>query len=459
MPAPMMPWRITCQALAPRPAPDPVSLTNRILIAMVAGILFGSLLNLLIHSSGMAEGFRMLIENYLIDGLFDLVGRIFVASLKLLVVPLVMVSLICGSSSLGDSARMGPIAGKTLLFYLSTTAIAISIALFVAVLVGPGNNVELSGEAQYQATVPPPLIDVLVDIFPSNPFAAMAEGKMLQIIVFSLLFGYAISHAGEQGRRIASFFRDLEAIVMKMVEILMALAPYGVFALLAKLFANMGIGAIIDLAAYFLTVLCVLLIHALLVYPTLLKTFTGLSPFILINKMRSVWAFAFSTASSGATLPITLRTVERRLGVHNSVAGFTVPLGATINMDGTAIMQGVATVFIAQVYGVDLTATAFITVILTATLASIGTAAVPGVGLITLAMVLEQAGLPVEGIALIIGVDRLLDMVRTAVNVTGDATVSVIVGKTEKQLDEDVYLNPKADLNGGQPVEEAIPAA
>lgn len=414
---------------------------------MVAGILLGSLLNLMLHSTGVAASVHQLIQNFLIDGLFDLIGRIFVASLKLLVVPLVMVSLICGSSSLGDSARMGPIAGKTLLFYLATTAIAISLALFFTVLVGPGTHVELTGDASFAAAAPPPLVDVLVDIFPSNPFAALAEGKMLQIIMFSLLLGYAISRAGEQGKRIAQFFRDMEAIVMKMVDLMMALAPFGVFALLAKLFANMGIGAILDLGAYFLTVLAVLLIHALVVYPILLKSFTGLSPQIMMRKMRSVWAFAFSTASSGATLPITLRTVERRLGVHNTVAGFTVPMGATINMDGTAIMQGVATVFIAQVYGVDLTATAFLTVILTATLASIGTAAVPGVGLITLAMVLEQAGLPVEGIALIIGVDRLLDMVRTAVNVTGDATVSVIVGKSEKQFDEGVYLNPKADMD------------
>ena len=435
-----------------------MSLTNRILIAMVAGILLGSLLNLLMHSSGVSSTIHQLLGDYLINGLFDLVGRIFVASLKLLVVPLVLVSLICGSSSLGDSARMGPIAGKTLLFYLATTAIAISLALFFAVVVGPGHHVELTSEASYQAMAAPPLIDVLVDIFPSNPFRALADGSMLQIIVFALLFGYAISHAGEPGRRIASFFRDMESIVMKMVDIMMGFAPYGVFALLAKLFSNMGIGAILDLAAYFLTVLGVLLIHALCVYPILLKTFTGLSPRIMISKMRAVWAFAFSTASSGATLPITLRTVELRLGVHNSVAGFTVPLGATINMDGTAIMQGVATVFIAQVYGIDLTATAFMTVILTATLASIGTAAVPGVGLITLAMVLEQAGLPVEGIALIIGVDRLLDMVRTAVNVTGDATVSVIVAKSEKQFDEAVYLNPMADMEQGRKDTETVPA-
>jgi len=434
-----------------------MSLTNRILIAMVAGILTGSLLDFLLQSTLLSEGARASMGGFLVDGVFDVVGRIFVASLKLLVVPLVLVSLICGSSSLGDSARMGPIALKTMALYLATTAIAVSSALLFAVFVGPGNNVELAGEASYQPARPPPLSDVLVNIVPDNPVRAMAEGNMLQIIVFALLFGYAISHAGEPGRRIAGFFRDTEVVVMKMVEILMALAPYGVFALLARLFSDMGIGAIVDLAAYFFTVIAVLLLHALVTYSLLLKGLSGLSPKILLSKLRPVWAFAFSTASSGATLPITLRTVERRLGVHNSVAGFTVPLGATINMDGTAIMQGVATVFIAQVYGVDLSLPAFITVILTATLASIGTAAVPGVGLITLALVLEQAGLPVEGIALIIGVDRLLDMVRTAVNVTGDATVSVIVGKSERQFEEAVFLDPGADQAGDRRAEPVIP--
>jgi Na+/H+-dicarboxylate symporter len=425
-----------------------VTLTNRILVAMTAGILVGAVLNLVINGTGAPEVLRTFLQEYLVGGLFDVVGRIFVASLKLLVVPLVLVSLICGSSSLGDSSRMGPIATKTLLFYLATTAVAVSLALFFAVFVSPGSGVTLAGEATFQASVPPPLTDVLVDIFPSNPVKAMADGKMLQIIVFALLFGYAISHAGEPGRRIASFFRDMEAVVMKMVEILMNLAPYGIFALLGKLFASLGIGAILDLAAYFFTVVAVLLFHALVVYSLMLKSLAGLSPRTLMAKMRPVWACAFSTASSGATLPITLRAVERRMGVHNSVAGFTVPLGATINMDGTAIMQGVATVFIAQVYGVDLSLTAYLTVILTATLASIGTAAVPGVGLITLAMVLGQVGLPVEGIALIIGVDRLLDMVRTAVNVTGDTVISVIVASSENQIDRDVFNDPRADQEG-----------
>jgi Na+/H+-dicarboxylate symporter len=427
-----------------------MSLTNRILIAMAAGILLGSLISLVSHSDAAPEFLRTLLDEYLVGGLFDVIGRIFVASLKLLVVPLVFVSLICGSSSLGTSSRMGPIAGKTLFFYLITTALAVTAALTFAVLIGPGDGVVLAAEAVYQPAESPLLTDVLVNIFPSNPVQAMAEGKMLQIIVFALLFGFAISRAGEPGRRIASFFRDMEAVVMKMVEILMSLAPYGVFALLAKLFATLGIGAILDLAAYFFTVLSVLLFHALVVYSLLLKGLTGLSPAILLSKMRPVWAFAFSTASSGATIPVTLRTVERRMGVHNSVAGFTVPLGATINMDGTAIMQGVATVFIAEVYGVDLSMAGYLTVILTATLASVGTAAVPGVGLITLAMVLTQVGLPVEGIALIIGVDRLLDMVRTAVNVTGDSVVSIIVANSEKQFDKNVFLDPLAGQQGAR---------
>ena len=240
-----------------------MSLTNRILLAMVSGILIGSLLNLILHSAGTPEMVQAGVNDYLVGGLFDVVGRIFVASLKLLVVPLVLVSLICGASSLGDSARMGPIALKTLGLYLATTAIAVGVALAFAVLVSPGSNVEMGVEATYKAAVAPPLTDVLVDIFPSNPVRAMADGKMLQIIVFALLFGYAISHAGEQGRRIAGFFRDLEAVVMAMVGVLMKMAPYGVFALLAKLFATMGIGAILDLAAYFFTVLAVLLFHAL----------------------------------------------------------------------------------------------------------------------------------------------------------------------------------------------------
>ncbi len=427
-----------------------MTLTQRIVAAMVAGILLGSLLHVLLQAEVLSPGVRDGVQVYLVDGLFDAVGRVFIASLKLLVVPLVLVSLVCGSSSLGDSARIGPIAVKTLVLYLATTAVAISLALACAVLVGPGEGMELAGGTDFEVAPPPPLVDVLVNMFPSNPVQAMAEGNMLQIIVFALLLGFAISHAGESGRRVAAWFRDMEAVVMKMVGILMALAPYGVFALLARLFSGLGLGGIADLASYFFTVLGVLLLHILVSYSLLLRLLARLPPRVLFMKMRPVWGLAFSTASSGATLPLTMQTVEHRLGVHESVAGFTIPLGATINMDGTAIMQGVATVFISQVFGVDLSMTGYLTVILTATLASVGTAAVPGAGLVTLAMVLQEAGLPVEGIALIIGVDRLLDMVRTAVNVTGDAAVSVVVARSEGQLDQAVYLDPRADQQEGE---------
>jgi len=423
-----------------------MTLTSRILLAMFLGIVLGSSLNFLISMGWLGEGVLFKAVDILVEDILDGIGLIFVASLKLLVIPLVFVSLICGVTALGNNARMGAIASKTLLLYLLTTALAISAAILAALLIQPGVGADLVSTTTYSATQAPPLKQVFVDIFPSNPVRAMAEGKMLQIIVFALLLGYAITLSGDAGKRVTAIFRDFEHVIMKMVEVLMLLAPYGVFCLLAKLFSQLGIGAILDLAKYFLTVVFVLFLHALGVYALLLKFLTGLNPRLLYMKMRHVWAFAFSTASSGATLPITLRAVEKRLGVNTSVASFTVPLGATINMDGTAIMQGVATVFIAQVYNIPLGPAELITVVLTATLASVGTAAVPGVGLITLAMVLQQVGLPVEGIALIIGVDRLLDMLRTAVNVTGDATVSLIVANHEGDLDRKVYNDPQADL-------------
>ena len=421
-----------------------MSLTNRILWAMVLGIVLGSSIEVLLMKLDSESSTYHFIHDILVMGVFDVVGKIFIASLKLLVVPLVLVSLICGMTSLGASARMGAIAGRTIGLYLLTTAVAVSLGLTGATLLQPGQGLEVAASTGFTPKPAPPLTDVILNIFPSNPFAAMAKGEMLQVIVFALLVGFALTRAGEAGQRMAAWFRDMEAVVMKMVGVLIELAPWGVFALLVKLFATMGIGTIWELAAYFLTLSSLLIFHGVVIYSLLIKTATGLNPLVLLCKMRPVWAFAFSTASSGATLPVTLSTVENRLGVPKSVAGFAVPLGATINMDGTAIMQGVATVFIAQVYGVDLTAMQLVMVILTATLASIGTAAVPGVGLITLSLVLEQAGLPVEGVALIIGVDRLLDMIRTAVNVTGDATVSTIVAYREGQFDETIFNDPAA---------------
>jgi Na+/H+-dicarboxylate symporter len=324
--------------------------------------------------------------------------------------------------------------------------------MFFAVLIQPGAGANLATDASFSAPVAPSLKDTFIAIFPSNPLQAMVEGNMLQVIVFAILFGVALARVGgDSGKQLLQFFENLNAVILKMVMLLMYFAPIGVFCLLAKLFASLGFGTIKDLLWYFLTVLGVLLLHGLGVYSLLLRLLSGLSPIIFLRKMWKVMAFGFSTASSNATLPINMRTVQHDLGVDKKVAAFSIPLGATINMDGTAIMQGVATVFIAQAYGIDIGLSGYLMVILTATLASIGTAGVPGVGLITLAMVLQQVGLPVEGIALIIGVDRLLDMVRTAVNLTGDGMVSVVVAKSENLLDTKIYHDPLTSSDETEP--------
>lgn len=413
-----------------------MTLSTRILLGMVLGVALGALLNVLSADEG---GLTATIAAWLVNSVFDVVGQIFVASLKLLVVPLVFVSLVCGSSAMGANARMGQMAVKTLGLYLITTAIAVTLALVFANLINPGMGIELSSATSYEPGPAPSVKEVIINIFPTNPVRAMAEGNMLQIIVFAILMGVAVTHSGDRGKQVLSFFESFNEVVMTMVSFLMHLAPYGVFCLLAKLFSELGITAIADLAKYFFTVVLVLLLHGLGVYTLLFKAITRLSPWTLLKNIRPAMLFAFSTSSSSATVPVTLNVAERRIGIDNSIASFTVPLGATINMDGTAIMQGVATVFIAQAYGIDIAIGGYVAVVLTATLASIGTAGVPGVGLITLSLVLQQVGLPVEGIALIIGVDRLLDMIRTAVNITGDCVVSTIVARSEGLLNEDIF--------------------
>jgi Na+/H+-dicarboxylate symporter len=430
------------------------SLTTRIVIGMVAGILVGTILQRLMPDGSDAVIplylFDLSLRGFLVNGIFEVIGKIFIASLQMLVVPLVFVSLICGTCSLKDTSKLGRIGGKAVGLYLITTAIAISLAMFVALMVEPGVGVDKATDTTFIAKDSPALTQVFIDMFPTNPFNAFAQGNMLQIIVFALLFGMAIALSGKPGERVANLFNDMNEVVMRLVTILMNLAPYGVFCLLAGLFTDLPLDKLKNLAWYFLCVFFVLLAHAFITYPIILKMLTKLSPVVFLKKMRDAALFAFSTSSSNATIPITLETATKKMGVKNSIASFTVPLGATINMDGTAIMQGVATVFIAQVYNIDLTLADYLMVILTATLASIGTAGVPGVGLIMLAMVLNQVGLPVEGIGLIIGVDRLLDMTRTAVNVTGDSMVTIVVGKSEGQFDETVFN----DADAGKNIEE-----
>jgi Na+/H+-dicarboxylate symporter len=428
-----------------------LGLTARIFIGMLAGIAIGGILKFLSDDSGdfSFSVFDTDISTYtfLVEGIFTVIGTLFINALKMLVVPLVFISLVCGTASLSDPSKLGRLGGKAVGLYITTTAIAITLAIVFAIMVQPGVGLNLATDASYAPSESPSLAQVIIDMMPSNPIQAMAQGNMLQIIVFAAFFGVALAMIkGASGERLRTFFDDLNEVIMRVVTIVMNLAPYGVFALMAKLAATTDYKTFQGLTVYFFLVLFVLFVHALVTYPIVLKLFSGLNPITLLKKMREPALFAFSTASSSATLPVTIETANKKLGVKTSVASFTLSLGSTINMDGTAIMQGVATVFIAQVYNVDLSVSDYLMVILTATLASIGTAGVPGVGLLMLAMVLQQVNLPVEGIALIIGVDRLLDMTRTAVNVTGDCVVSCIVAKSEKELDMSIYNDPKAGL-------------
>ena len=412
-----------------------MQLSSKILSGMVLGIILGLVLNTL----GGADPEQTPLISWFVDNVFDVIGKIFVISLKLLVVPLVFFSLVCGSASMGEDVKMGQVALKTIGLYLVTTAIAVSLALTIANIVDPGVGINTSEAANYIAKPAPSFKEVFIGIFPSNPFQAMVEGNMLQVIVFAILVGVAILQAGDSGKTVLRGCQMISDVIMRMVAILMNLAPYGVFCLLAKLFTSQGFSAIINLALYFGTIVFVLFLHASVVYTSIFALLTRLNPLTLFKNMRPALLFAFSTSSSNATMPITLNVARTRVGAHNSIASFTIPLGATVNMDGTAIMQGIATVFIAQAYGLDLTMSEYLAVVATATLASIGTAGVPGVGLITLAMVLQQVGLPVEGIGLIIGVDRLLDMMRTVVNVSGDGMVTAVVADSEGLLDRDMF--------------------
>lgn len=401
--------------------------TVKIVIGMFAGILFGLLLKWLPLSDT--------IRTFIVVDVLNVGGTLFINIIKMMVVPIVLVSLVCGSSSLGDLKQFGRVGLKTVGLYLLTTALAIALALFVASLFNVGHGLALKTTAKFDPSATVSLRQVIIGLVPSNPFQALMQGKMLQIIVFSILFGVAITASGKAGKKVVDFFQAANAVMMKLVTMIMQTAPYGVFCLLGALFAKVGFGLIVELLGYFLVVLLVLALQLFGVYSLFLNVLARLNPVTFFRKMYNAMLFAFSVSSSNASIPIVLRTVEKKLGVGNPIASFVIPLGSTINMDGTAIMQGVATVFIAHAYGIPLGLTSYLTVILMATLASIGTAGVPSVGLITLAMVLSQVGLPVQGIALIIGVDRLLDMARTAVNISGDSMIACIVGKSEREFD------------------------
>jgi len=410
-----------------------MSLSTKIFIGLILGLITGIILNFIPES--------FIRDQILIDGIFYLVGQAFLKAIMMLVVPLVFISLVNGAASMGDIKKLGRIGVKTVLFYLATTAIAISISLSLSAIFKPGVGLNLSNSNLSEVTIKEatPLVEVILDMIPDNPIASMANGNMLQIIVFAMLIGVGLSALGEKTKMITNLFKQLNDLIMKIVDFVMIIAPFGVFGLIARTFATQGFDAMLPLLKYMALVLISLLIHATIVYGGLLKIFTKLSPVRFFKKFFPAISVAFSTSSSNATLPVSMEVAEENLGISKDVASFTLPLGATINMDGTAIMQGVATVFISQIYGIDLTFSSFLTVILTATLASIGTAGVPGVGMIMLSMVLQSVGLPVEGIALIMGIDRILDMSRTAVNITGDAVCTMIVAKAEGEFNEEIF--------------------
>ena len=414
-----------------------IGLTTRIFIALILGALVGVIMHYFVPSGYIKA-------TVLVNGVFYVVGNALLRLMQMLVVPLVFCSLVCGSAAIGDTKTLGKVGVKTLAFYLLTTALAVTVALSLANVINPGiglNMEDIMAADNAAVTTEVSFADTLLNIIPKNPIQGLAEGNMLQIILFALIIGIILAKLGEKTAVVANFFSQFNEIMMEMTMMVMSLAPFGVFCLIAKTFSGIGFDAFIPLLKYMCGVLLALAVQCFVVYMVMLKIFTGLSPIRFIKKFFPVMAFAFSTATSNATIPLSIDTLAEKMGVSRRISSFTIPLGATINMDGTAIMQGVAVVFASQAFGIPLGIREYIMVIATATLASIGTAGVPSVGLITLSMVFNSVGLPIEGITLIMGIDRILDMARTAVNITGDAVCTTVVASQNKELDRDVFMN------------------
>ncbi len=362
-----------------------------------------------------------------------IVGDLFIRLLKAIIIPLILASMVAGIVSLGDARKLGRIGAKTFIYYMATTTLAVGVGLILVNVIHPGTGVNLGAEqtTEVASGEVPSILSILKDIVPANLFDAMAKDKVLSVIFFALLLGVAISSVGETGKPLITLFEGFNAVMMKITGWIMRLAPFGVFALMAHTIGTMGLAVIKPLITYMATVVLGLAIHACVTLPLLLIVFGKYSPVKFIKDVFSAVATAFSTASSAATLPITMDCVQENSGVSNKISSFVLPLGATINMDGTALYEAVAAMFIAQAYGVDLALGQQLIIMLTATLASIGAAAIPGAGLITMVIVLKAVNLPLEGIGMILAVDRLLDMLRTAVNVWGDACGTIVVSNLE----------------------------
>ncbi|MGP4076138.1 dicarboxylate/amino acid:cation symporter [Halobacillus sp. K22] len=404
-----------------------MNLTTKIFI----GLILGAVVGITLHFT--APDLFGTLDTFI----FNPLGTVFLNLIKMLVVPIVFFSITLGTASLGDPKKLGRIGGKTVAFFLVTTTIAISIALSLAYIFEPGNiNID-TADASYESEEAPGVVETFTGIIPTNPIQAMAEGNMLQIIAFSIFIGLALAILGKKTEGIMNLIEQGNDIMMYLVNLIMRFAPYGAFGLLASAIGTMGLDGAQAMGMYMIVVILGLFIHAIVTYGSAVSFLGKMNPIKFFKGFFPAMTVGFSTSSSSSTLPISMKTAQENLNVPKPVSSFVQPLGATINMDGTAIMQGVATVFIAQVYSTDLSFGQLVMVVLTAVLASIGTAGVPGVGLIMLAMVLNQVSLPVEGIALIIGIDRLLDMTRTALNITGDAACAVVVAESEKKHDQE----------------------
>lgn len=411
-----------------------LGLTTKIFIGLILGAICGVILYYYVPKGT----FR---DDILINGVFYVLGDGFLRLMQMLVVPLVFCSLVCGSSAIGDTKTLGKVGVKTIAFYMITTALAITVALSVGNFINPGIGLDMSSiqKAEVSVAESTTVADTLLNIIPKNPMQGLAEGNMLQIILFAMIVGILIAKMGDKADILSKGFKQFNDLMMEMTMLVMNIAPVGVFCLISKNFAGIGFDAFLPMFKYMFSVFLALGIQCFVVYMLFLKGMTKMNPFKFIKKFLPVMGFAFSTATSNATIPMSIETLEKEMGVSKKISSFTIPLGATINMDGTAIMQGVAVVFAAQAFGINLDMVDYITVIATATLASIGTAGVPSVGLITLSMVFASVGLPIEGIALIMGIDRILDMTRTAVNITGDAVCTTIVAYQNKDIDLDVF--------------------
>ena len=421
-----------------------LGLTTMIFIALILGAITGVIINLSLSS-------QKFVMNYIVNGAFYIVGQGFIRGMQMLFVPLVFCSIVCGAAAIGDTKTLGKVGLKTVMFYMATTVLAVTLALGVASVVNPGKGANLAkmmtaakaaGSTVGKTTTSTSAVDTILNIIPTNPIQALANGDMLAIIFFALLIGIILAKLGERVQLMTNFFSQGNDIMMEMTMMVMKVAPIAVYCLIARTFSSMGFSVIIYMLKYVVAVLIALLLQGFGVYQILLFIFTRLNPLKFIKKFFPVMAFAFSTATSNATIPLSIETLEEKLGVSRKISSFTIPLGATVNMDGTSIMQGVAVVFVAQAYGITLTPMNMLTVIATATLASIGTAGVPSVGLITLTMVFNSVGLPAAGITLIMGIDRILDMARTAINITGDAICTTIVAYQNNELDKALYNKP-----------------